>query len=135
MDRLLRSFVRQRAQELCEYCRLPQVNSDFATFHVEHVIARQHGGPTEPDNLALACGLCNLHKGPNIASLDPEDRRLVRLFNPRLDLWDEHFAWKGFLIVGKTAIGRATIQLLAMNEDHRLKVRAELTALGDSFTG
>ena len=57
---------------VCEYCRLPQAASRIVRFHIEHIIARQHGGRSEPDNLALACGFCNFHKGPNIAGIDPE---------------------------------------------------------------
>jgi 5-methylcytosine-specific restriction endonuclease McrA len=73
MDNALRSLIGQRAGDVCEYCRLPQTASPIVRFHVEHIIARQHGGATEPDNLAFACGHCNFHKGPNIAALDPED--------------------------------------------------------------
>jgi hypothetical protein len=84
MDDALRSLVR-RGGDVCEYCRLPQAASRFVRFHVEHIIARQHGGPTEPDNLGLSCGFCNFHKGPNIASLDPESGQLAPLFHPRRD--------------------------------------------------
>lgn len=79
MDQALRSRVRHRAGDICEYCRLPQAASRFVRFHVEHIIARQHGGLSEADNLALACSFCNFHKGPNIASLDTESGELVRL--------------------------------------------------------
>ena len=135
MDQALRSFVRRRAGELCEYCRLPQAASRFARFHVEHVIARQHGGPTESDNLALACGFCNFHKGLNIAGLDPESGQLVPLFHPRRDSWTEHFAWQGTMIVGRTATGRATVQLLAMNDWQRVELRENLQLLGEPFAG
>ncbi|MGO8752136.1 MAG: HNH endonuclease [Thermoguttaceae bacterium] len=77
MDNALRSLVRRRAGDVCEYCRLPQTASRFVQFHVEHIVARQHGGATESDNLALACGFCNFHKRPNIASLDPKSGELV----------------------------------------------------------
>jgi hypothetical protein len=126
MDQALRSLVRRRAGELCEYSRLPQAASRFARFHVEHVIARQHGGPTESDNLALACSFCNFHKGPNIAGLDPESGQLVSLFHPRRDSWTEHFAWHGTEVVGRTATGRATLQLLSMNDWQRVEVRDNL---------
>ncbi|MCE9554756.1 MAG: HNH endonuclease [Planctomycetes bacterium] len=135
MDKALRSLVRRRAGEVCEYCRLPQEASPFASFHVEHIIARQHGGPTESDNLALACGFCNFHKGPNIASLDPESGHLVPLFHPRRDRWTGHFAWEGTVIVGETATGRATTQLLAMNDWERVEIRENLQTLGEPFAG
>jgi hypothetical protein len=53
-------------------------------FHVDHVIAVKHGGNTSAENLALACLHCNLHKGTDLASLDPTTGLLTRLFNPVL---------------------------------------------------
>lgn len=122
----LRERVRRRAEGRCEYCRLPQTAAPFFTFHIEHIRARQHGGGDEASNRALACPDCNAAKGPNIASHDPETDALVGLFNPRLDSWDEHFEVRGALIIGRTAIGRATAQLLAMNDDDRVEMRLEL---------
>ena len=58
-------------------------------FQLDHVIARQHGGATETENLAYACYHCNAHKGPNIAGVDPETGQLTRLYRPRRDLWEE----------------------------------------------
>ena len=95
MDNALRSLVRRRAWDACEYCRLPQASSRIVAFHVEHIISRQHGGQTEAENLALACSHCNFHKGPNIAGLDPESGRLVPLFHPRQHRWEDHFTWEG----------------------------------------
>jgi HNH endonuclease len=46
--------VRARAKDVCVYCRLPQSASPLK-FHIEHVIARQHGGNTTLGNLALSC--------------------------------------------------------------------------------
>jgi hypothetical protein len=91
------------------------------------------GSTTEPDNLALACNYCNFHKGPNIAGLDPDSGQLVPLSHPRQDHWSEHFAWEGTVIVGRTPIGRATVQLLAMNAWERVEVRNNLRTLGEPF--
>jgi len=135
MDNAIRSLVRRRASDVCEYCRLPQASSLIVRFHIEHVIARQHGGQTEPDNLALACSYCNYHKGPNIAAFDPKSGQLVRLFHPRQDLWADHFAWEEIVVVGLTAIGRATIELLAINDWQRVEVRENLQNLGEPFAG
>jgi hypothetical protein len=44
MDAALRAFVRERAGHRCEYCRLHEDDDDLLAFHVEHVIAKQHGG-------------------------------------------------------------------------------------------
>lgn len=135
MDQALRTEVRRRVGDVCEYCRLPQAASSFARFHVEHIIARQHGGPSELDNLALACSFCNFHKGPNIASIDPEGGALVPLYHPRRDTWSDHFSFEGTLIVGRTPIGRATVSLLAMNEWQRLELRENLNSAGEPFSG
>ena len=88
----LRDLVRSRAANRCEYCRLHQEDDSFFQFHVEHVVARQHGGTTEESNLALSCHHCNLHKGPNLTGIDPETGAIVPLFNPRTRQWHDHFA-------------------------------------------
>jgi 5-methylcytosine-specific restriction endonuclease McrA len=62
-----------------------------APFQIDHIIARQHAGTSDEQNLALACIHCNRFKGPNIAGLDPETGELVRLFHPRTDKWADHF--------------------------------------------
>ena len=101
MDAATREFVRHQAADRCEYCLLRQVSSGL-THHVEHIIARQHGGPDDPSNLALACNRCNAHKGPNLTGLDPSDGRLTPLFHPRRDLWADHFIFHGPFLVGLT---------------------------------
>ena len=83
MDPLLEDTVRQRAGETCEYCRMRQSFYPTGTFPIDHIIARQHGGPTVLSNLALSCLHCYSHKGPNIAGLDPLTKKLTWLFNPR----------------------------------------------------
>ena len=135
MDHALRSLVRLRAGDVCEYCRLPQAASQLATFHVEHIIARQHGGSTDENNLALACNFCNYHKGPNIAGLDPASGNLTPLFHPRRDTWKEHFSWNGTILAGQSPTGRATVQLLAMNFWRRILLRDELRSLGETLAG
>jgi HNH endonuclease len=133
MDQALRSLVRVRAGEIREYCRLPQASSRYIRFHIEHIVARQHGGKSDADNLALACGYCNQHTGPIIASLDPETGQLMPLFHPRRDLWSDHFAWDDTVIVGKTPSGRATVELLGMNYWQRVELRENLRGLGEPF--
>jgi hypothetical protein len=125
MDNALEQLVRHRAKDACEYCRLPQRFSRL-TFPVDHVIAQQHGGPTIEDNLALACGFCNSHKGPNIAGIDPRTKQLTRLFHPRRDVWGEHFRWEGSVIVGLTDVARATISVLAINHPFQTAIRNTL---------
>jgi hypothetical protein len=74
----------------------------------------------------LACTNCNRAKGSDIATL--VDENLVRLFNPRLDSWSEHFelAYDGMTIVPRSLIGRATTRILALNTSDRLLEREAL---------
>ena len=88
---------------------------------------KQHGGSDDPDNLALACQRCNLLKGANLAAIDPITREVILLFHPRRESWRAHFRTHGIMIEGSTATGRATANLLLLNETRRLDLRAELT--------
>jgi hypothetical protein len=130
MDAATRRLVRRRAGFRCEYCRLPQSAVD-ATFHVEHVIPRQHRGGDDDDNLALACNRCNLAKGPNLTGLDPDTGAIAVLFNPRQQAWHEHFEVAGFEILGRTATGRTTAHLLQFNSPHRCHLRELLIISGE----
>lgn len=87
---------------------------------------RQHDGHTVLSNLALSCLHCNGHKGPNIAGRDRRTRKLTPLFNPRRHRWQRHFKWNGPRIVGRTPIGRVTVAVLNMNDDHLVRLREEL---------
>jgi hypothetical protein len=129
MDADLDRLIRDRARHACEYCRLPQSCYRFR-FPIDHVVARQHGGKTVSGNLCLACPRCNLTKGPNIAGVDPTTRKIVRLFHARRHKWSWHFIWDGSILRGKTAIGRTTIRLLAVNEPGAVAVRDALIAEG-----
>ena len=124
-DRALEAEVVRRAQGLCEYCHFPETAAELP-FHVDHIIAEKHGGPTSSSNLAWACFSCNMHKGPNIAGLDPETRELTRLFNPRSDQWTDHFEWDGVYMRGKSAMGRTTVEVLAVNDADSIAVREAL---------
>jgi len=123
MDAATRAFVRERARNCWEFCGLPQQAEPFFKFHVEHIVARQHGGSDDAANLALACHHCNFHKGPNLTAIDPLTGRIVPLFHPREQQWTEHFFKNGTLIDGLTAIGRATVSLLKMNMPDRRRLR------------
>jgi hypothetical protein len=98
MDDALRAFVWARAGSRCETCRLHQDEYEYQTFHVEHIIAKQHGGADDPDNLCLACSECNWAKGPNLAGL----------------------------IIEKTLTGKVTVQVLNINDSARLMLRENL---------
>lgn len=130
MDESLAEEVRRRANYACEYCRILQTFYPTIPFPIDHIIARQHGGPTVLNNLALSCLHCNSHKGPNIAGIDPKSKRLTKLFNPRRHKWVRHFRWDGPYLAGRTAVGRTTITVLAMNHPEAVEVRAALLAEG-----
>jgi 5-methylcytosine-specific restriction endonuclease McrA len=125
MDAATRASVRRRAGDRCEYCRLLQQHSGLP-HHIEHIISRQHGGSDGSDNLALACQRCNLSQGPNLTGIDPMSGAIAPLFHPRRDRWEEHFLVRGVRIEGRTSTGRATVVVLGMNEDRRLKLRSEI---------
>lgn len=95
-----------------------------------HVIATQHGGATTRANLAYACFQCNRCKGPNIASLDPMTGALTPLYNPRTERWTHHFGQPEALIKPLTAVGRATVFLLRINDPERVSIRANLISQG-----
>jgi hypothetical protein len=101
-----------------------------APFQIDHIIARQHGGASDYENLALACIHCNRFKGPNIAGLDPETLEIVRLFHPRRDRWLEHFEWNGPELIGRTALGGATVAVLFMNDAEVILLRRALLEEG-----
>jgi len=134
MDSTTRDLVRQRASDQCEYCRIPQEATPYFTFHVEHIVPRQHGGSDALDNLALACNRCNAYKGPNLTAIDSDSRKIVELFHPRQDVWKDHFMARDGEIVGLTPRGRATVQLLNMNALHRVELREDRLEEGPNLS-
>ena len=129
MDAATRDLVRRRAANRCEYCLLPQEYSDL-THHIEHIVAKQHGGSDEVGNLALACHRCNLRKGPNLTGIDPTTTTVEPLFHPRRDDWASHFRLRGVLIEGITPVGRANVHVLAVNDARRRELRTEMLKHG-----
>jgi hypothetical protein len=124
----IRAQVRERAANICEYCQLRQEDSPLAALHIEHIIPKVHGGSDDLDNLALACVDCNLHKGTNLAGIDPESHALIKLFQPCSQLgrhnWNDHFEWRGITLFGTTDIGRTTVRVLNMNSEDQLALRS-----------
>ena len=114
--------VYARAGDRCEFCKMHQALQG-ASFHVEHVIPSVRGGLTQPENLALACPSCNLHKSDRTEVVDPQNGVVVPLFNPRRDDWHDHFRWNGYQLEGLTAIGRVTIVALKLDAPRRITIR------------
>jgi hypothetical protein len=125
----LRRLVLRRSGGRCEYCRLSQVGQE-ATFHVDHVKPVASGGETFFHNLALACVSCSLRKGSIQEAVDPTTGQMVVIFNPRHDLWPEHFRWEGVHLIGLSPTGRATVKRLDLNRPIILSIRLEEAALG-----
>ena len=127
-----RQEVRRRAEGRCEYCRFQETHLTLWPFHLEHIIPEQHAGSDNLTNLAWSCQRCNLRKGTNLSTIDPDSGTVVRIFHPRSDAWPEHFAVAADgRIEGLTAIGRATAWLLQMNAPGRMKLRKLLRSQGD----
>ena len=122
MNNGMKRKVRPRAGDACEYCGIPQKLSKMR-HQMDHIVAEKHGGETQLFNLALACIHCNLHKGSNIAGIDPLTHKQVPLFHPRKQDWKDHFRWDGMRLVGLTTTGRTTIRVLEMNNETRLEIR------------
>lgn len=123
MKETVREVVRDRAVYRCEYCLREQSASPLIPLQIEHIRPKKHGGTEALDNLALACAECNLHKGSNLAGIDPVSGTLTRLFHPREDVWSDHFRWNDFRLEGITDVGRTTIVVMNLNSSARLRVR------------
>jgi 5-methylcytosine-specific restriction endonuclease McrA len=124
MDDALKAFLWERAGGRCEYCQLHQDDYEYQAFHAKHIIAKQHSGADDPDNLRLACSECNWAKGPNLAGLI--NGKLYPLFHPRRQRWKRHFRWEPTVLVGKTLTDKVTVQVLNINDPARLMLRENL---------
>jgi hypothetical protein len=120
----LRDEVVLRAGNRCEYCGLSQAGQE-AAFHIDHVMPRVAGGPTESNNLALACVSCSLRKWARRSAPDPATGEDAPLFHPRDQAWEEHFRWDGPVVVPLTPTGRSTLAALAMNRPLAVAIRRE----------
>jgi HNH endonuclease len=123
--------VAQRAAHQCEYCHAPEAIFNFP-FEVEHIIPLSKGGEDVETNLALACRACNVHKGDSLTGLDERINSDARLFNPRRDNWEDHFALdlETGTIHGLTPTGRASVWRLQMNHSMQQTARLRWIQLG-----
>jgi HNH endonuclease len=121
----LKDLVTKRAFEKCEYC-LINLKFSYFPFHIEHIISLKHGGNSTPENLALACPICNLNKGTDLGTI-LNTHELIRFFNPRTDIWNEHFELDGSGQISPiTEIGNATLKIFKMNHPESQIERKEL---------
>lgn len=114
-------LVHERAHYCCEYCQTCQ-DVIGQPMHVEHI---DPDGGDNPDNLCLSCASCNLSKSVATAAVDPDTGKTVNLFNPRTQVWIEHFLWldDGQIVQGLTPNGRATVIRMRMNLDRIVLAR------------
>lgn len=128
----VRAAVVARAGDRCEYCHLP-TRGQVATFPVDHVHPRTAGGGSDPNNLALACPRCNGHKWAATDAPDPDTGIVAALFNPRADVWADHFGWSADepgRVIPRSPVGRATVARLRMNAPTIVALRALLAEVG-----
>ncbi len=125
----LRRLVADRANRRCEYCGIHE-DDVFLAFEPDHIVALKHRGATSEDNLAWTCFSCNRLKGSDVASIDPDTGKVVRLFHPRRDKWEDHFRHEQGRILPLTAIGRVTEYLLQFNAPDSVDYRRQLARAG-----
>lgn len=125
----LRQQVKERAQNYCEYCRYP---GQLHPLTVDHIKPVTLGGENEFNNLAWCCSGCNSRKSKKTHSVDPDTGKRVALFNPRQQVWQEHFEWSSnfICVIGTINCGRATVQALGMNREDLVRIRKTLKAHG-----
>lgn len=123
--RKTRPLIAAQAKYQCGYCQTQESISGIP-LTIEHIIPIARGGTDDEDNLWLSCRLCNELKGTLTKAADPKTGQEVALFNPRSQMWKDHFAWDetGTHIIGQSAVGRATIAALSLNSDLRIHSRA-----------
>ncbi len=124
VSRPLRDQITAEARQRCGYC-LTSSSITGTPMEMDHIIPESLGGLTVRENLWLACSMCNDHKGNRIAGADPSTGEVVRLFDPRRQVWLEHFGWSagGDILLGKTPTGRATIVAVRLNRAELVEAR------------
>lgn len=127
----IRALVATDARHRCGYCLAPEVLMG-TPMTIDHIVPEAAGGRLERANLWLACNRCNTYKAAQVEAKDTATGQLVRLFNPRVDDWWEHFAWSadGTRMVGRSSCGRATIAALHLNNDHIVATRRQWVEVG-----
>jgi 5-methylcytosine-specific restriction endonuclease McrA len=132
ISRLIREQVIQRAKGCCEYC-FAQQKFSMDTFSIEHVFPKSRGGSDDFNNLALSCQGCNACKSNRTEVIDPETKQTVPFYNPRTDIWADHFVWSEDYInlIGLTPTGRGTIAALQLNRPGNQNLRHVLHLFGE----
>jgi hypothetical protein len=124
MSKSARDRIRGDFADRCAYCRSP-LNLLAGSGQIDHIVPSSQGGSDQDENLCLCCAWCNLRKGDRIFARDPITMHRIRLFHPRTQRWERHFAWtdSNTRILGLTACGRATIDALDLNNVECIRCR------------
>ena len=131
MNKTDRLLLKIRARYLCEYCLCPEkYNPD--PFTADHIIPESKGGIDDLINRALACWGCNGLKSDCTEAIDPATSKLAPLYNPREDVWADHFRWEESftLLIGISPTGRATVSKLELNRENVVNLRILLHKFG-----
>ena len=127
-----RETVKKRAKGYCEYCFSKE---EFCPdpYSMEHIIPLAKNGEHSLDNLANSCQGCNNFKYTSTEYLDKVTGEYFPLYNPRKNVWSEHFTWsENYLqIIGISEIGRVTIELLQLNRLGVVNLGRALIALDE----
>jgi hypothetical protein len=120
----LKNKIRQTAKNRCGYCLTPQEIVSMP-LEIEHLHPIAEGGTDEEENLWLACRNCNGFKHAKFYAIDPHTNTKTPLFNPRQQVWSEHFEFNetNTEIIGRTACGRATVIALRLNFEQAMNAR------------
>ena len=127
----LRRRVARQGRYRCGYCMSSEKIVGM-TMTVDHLIPESLGGPTEEENLWLACSACNGRKGNRISARDPQTGEIASFFNQRTGSWDQHFEWSdtGTHVLGKTSTGRVTVNALQLNRKALVEGRRSWVKVG-----
>ena len=115
----------------CAYCHTTEANTG-QPMTIDHILPQAQGGETTFENLCFAYRRCNEFKGSITSAQDPLTGDMVSVFHPRQQTWNEHFQWdeSGVLLLGLTAVGRATIVALNMNNAIIVDARRRWVSVG-----
>ena len=122
--------VAARAGRRCEYCRLPD-GLTLTAFTLDHDRPRKRRGGDGGRTGRTPAFHCNARKGPNASGFDLTTNELVPLLSPRRQIWADRFFWNGPYLGGRTAVGRATVDVLCINLPDRVEQRRALAGAGE----
>lgn len=127
----LKEKVRQTAKNRCGFCLFLQTYlPNF--LRIDHIVPISKGGTNDEENLWLLCESCNAAKSDKTEGFDLETKTQASLFNPRTQIWGEHFDWDDNYsrIIGRTPIGRITVAELNLNKERYVTVRKLWVSVG-----